>query len=233
MNSRGTESADGAGDLADQARAAGEVAAITVAPGVLGAEELAEQIAVSAVELDPGKACFQAANRGVFESLDHALDLKLGRLAARSFAGSSGHLDRGPRTAADQRFTRAGAAVEELDERDRAALADRSGEAGQAGQERVVIDAELALPGVPVERDVGGARLDDAEAAVGAHHEPAEARRLRASRPRGSAGWSSARGATRFLARTPFLNAERSEEFVLHVPMAPRVPQPSLRGRAR
>jgi hypothetical protein len=72
------------------------------------------------------------------------------------------------------RLLRIGAktAVEDLHETERAALAERRREAREPGQERVVVDAELPCPPLPVLRDVRRARLDDAESAARSHREP-------------------------------------------------------------
>ncbi len=65
------------------------------------------------------------------------------------------------------------AAVVELDQAERAVAGERGGEALQAGELMITPDAELTGETLAVLRDVGGAGLDDGEAAGGAALEPA------------------------------------------------------------
>jgi hypothetical protein len=131
------------------------------------AEELPEEIPVRAVQLDTAEAGFLGALGGVGELTDQAREIGLGRLARGRGRG------RGERSFTRDGLVGAQAAVEDLDDGNRAPRAELGGERGEAGELRIVEDAELTGPRLAIAGDVRGAGDQGAEARVRARLEPA------------------------------------------------------------
>ena len=81
---------------------------------------------------------------------------------------------RAPRLGAAHAAVGARASVKELHHGHRADGVKRRRERGETGEQRVVVDTELAGPALPVFGDMRSARHDGAKTARRARHEPAK-----------------------------------------------------------
>src|SRR3569832_2501479 len=138
-------------------------------------DELGEQLAMRAVELDAVEAGLLAPLGRRCERRDRARDVSLGR---RAWLFEVGRVleepARAPHLLSAQPLGRARTAVEQLDVRGRTVSLDRRRQPGQPRDIGIADDTELAIPRLAVLRDVRGARAGQAEAAFRATLEPAQ-----------------------------------------------------------
>jgi hypothetical protein len=158
----------------EQTRAPLERTAPFVRPGIESrAQELAQEVAVRAVQLDAGETRRVRTHRGLSKVAYDPRDIRF-RSRARRLEACRLVSRRTPWLMSSERRRRTQPAVKDLHDTLGAAQRDGRGQPTEARKERVGVDPKFAGRSLPVQRDMRGTCLDDAETTVGAALDPAQ-----------------------------------------------------------